>query len=193
VPDAAASERTAQRPVVGARCKKAGKTVFTLRNVRHEIRVAYARSFVLSPNETWGKVRNVRKDMTLEGRYEATGGGELGAKGLSKLVLKVELELHTKVEGFVKRYTSSTVTVKRRVHNTAKRNKQFIAYKATHDYRGRYTQWFCTKHPVMTHPEWTIRSKGNWRTHEPLEVGTIRCGAGTPTAITKFVARRHCG
>lgn len=191
---ASAGERTSQRaPVVGARCKKAGKTVFKLRGIRHEIRVGYARTFVLSPSETWRKVRHVRKDMTISGRVKASGGGELGAKGISKLLIKAEVELHTSLEAFAKRYTSSETTVKRRVHNPTKRNKQFVAYKATHDYRGKYKQFFCTKHPVMTHPEWTLRSQGRWRSHEPLEVGTLRCGAGTPGAIATFVARRHCG
>jgi len=189
-----AADQTAEgKPVVGARCRDAGKMVFVVRGIRHDIRSAYARDFVLSPSETWNIVRRVRKDMTLSGHLEASAGGELGTKGISKLLAKLEIEVHASLEVFGKVYIKKMTTVHKRAHNPTKRNREFIAYKGTHNYRGKYTQFFCTKHPVMTHPEWTIRSKGNWRTHQPLEIGTIRCGAGYPTAVSKFVAGRHCG
>lgn len=180
-------------PVVGARCRNAGKHVYQLLDTRNNVNVAYAKSVVLSPGETRGTVRNVRKDMQLSAYLRLSSGVELGAKGLSKLLAKAEARFDSEFVGFAKVYRSETTTVRRRLHNPTSSNKEFIAYKATRDYGGKYKDYFCQKHPVMEHPEWTLRSRGTWRTHEALEVGTIRCGAGTPTAITEVVARRHCG
>lgn len=192
--DPAATERTAQRgPVVGERCRRPGKIVFQVRDVRHDIRAAYARSFVLSPGEKWEIVRKVRRDQRVSSYTEATAGGEVAASKLGKLLAKVEITVDASLVDFNTTYTRKLTTVRKQAHNTTNQNRQFIAYKGTHNYRGRYKQFHCTKHPVMTRPEWTLRSKGIWRAHRPLEVGTIRCGAGYPSAVSKFVARRHCG
>lgn len=183
----------AKDPAPGQRCRETGKIVMNVRDIRHAVKVAYARSFVLSPGESWRKVRHVRKDEDVSSSYAVSGGFELQGKGLTKLLGKVEAEIGVATEGFSKTYTSTETTVNRRVQNPTRKNKEFVAYKGTHDYRGKYMQLFCAQHPVMSHPEWTIRSQGAWRTHRPLEEGTIRCGAGAPNELTRYVARRHCG
>jgi hypothetical protein len=191
---AAAGQAAQSGPVPGERCRIAGKKVFKLRDIRHSIRVAYARSFVLSPDERLRIVRHVRKDQTVSSHQEVTGGGQLEFKGLvKKLLATVEARVDVQVVDFETTYTSKTTTVRKSAHNITKKNRQFIAYKGTHQYKGKFKLFHCTKHPVMTHPEWTLRSSGKWRSHRPLEVGTIRCGAGYPTAVSKFVASRHCG
>lgn len=190
---ASTSVAAARGPVVGERCRRAGKHVYRLIDVKNNVNVAYARSVVLEPGGVKRVIRNVRKDMDLRASFNVSSGGEVGAKGLSKLLAKAELRFSAEFVGFAKVYTSRTTTVKQRIKNTASTNKQFIAFKATREYGGKYKDFFCTQHPVMTHPEWVLRSRGTWRTHKALESGTIRCGAGTPTEITEVVARRHCG
>ena len=189
-----ADETTQSDPVPGDRCRKAGKKVFKLRGIRHDIRVAYARSFVLSPDERLNSVRRVRKDQTVSSHEEVTGGAQLELKGLAKkLLATIEGEVRVDLVDFERKYTSKTTTVRKSAHNTTNKNRQFIAYKGTHNYKGKFKLFHCTQHPVMTHPEWTLRSYGTWRSHRPLEEGTIRCGAGYPSAVSKVVAQRHCG
>ena len=183
----------ARGPVVGERCRNAGKHVYQLIDTKNAVKVAYARSVVLSPGETRRSVRNVRKDMHLAAQVKASEGIELGAKGLSKLLVKAETRFSVDFVAFGTYYKSETTKVRRRIHNPTGSNKEFIAFKATREYGGKYKDYFCQKHPVMDHPEWTLRSRGSWHTHHALESGTIRCGAGTPTEITKVVANRHCG
>jgi SpoU rRNA methylase family enzyme len=181
-------------PVLGKRCRKAGKKVLTVRDIRESIKIAYGRSFVLEPGGTLERVRKVRKDQTVSSDERITGGVSGGIKGLAKkLVGSIEAELHVAVVNFDTTYTSRTTTVHKRAHNPTKRNRQFVAYKGTHNYKGKFRLYHCSQHPVMRHPEWTLRSYGVWRTHRPLEEGTIRCGAGYPSAVSKVAAARHCG
>ncbi|PWN04528.1 hypothetical protein DJ010_02540 [Nocardioides silvaticus] len=188
-----AVDTAARGPVLGERCRNAGKHVYRLIGVKDQVKVAYARSVVLEPGGVKRVIRNVRKDMDLRATINTSAGGELGAKGLSKLLAKAEIRFSAEFVGFAKVYTSRTTTVKQRIKNTASTNKEFIAFKATREYGGKYKDFFCTKHPVMRHPEWVLYSNGTWRTHKALESGTIRCGAGTPTEITAVVSNRHCG
>src|SRR5687768_1471758 len=66
---ASTTASTAKAPVVGKRCRDAGKFVYEVRDVRRALKVAYARSFVLSPSETLRRVRHVSKDETVSSSY----------------------------------------------------------------------------------------------------------------------------
>jgi len=177
----------------GNRCAHPFRTRFVISKVRSKIAVGYAKRFYLSPGEVLREVRHVRRDMVVKAKYEADGGASLGASGVSKLLLKVEAHLNLNLTVFGSWNKVTEVTVDRTVSNPTRKNRKFVAFKATHQYAGRYKRWVCQKHPLAAYPTWVPMGSGWWRTHETLEEGTLRCGAGTPGSVASVVSARHCG
>jgi len=176
----------------GERCRDAGRVTFKIRDVRHAIKVGYAKRFYLSPGERVTTIRNVTRDMTVRARYRVSGGGTLGASGAARLLVRAEIRVNASLVAFGSYNKATDVTIRRTVVNDSSRNRKFVAFQATHQYRGRYTRFHCQKHPLQTYPTWVSRGTGEWRSHQSFESGTLRCGAGYPGAVAKFVGRRHC-
>lgn len=181
-------------PQAGARCYKPGKTVFTVSGLTTHAKVGYAKPYYLSPGETVTTVRRVKRDMTLRSKVKAKYGGELGLSGLSKLLARAEVKGETKLEVFTYVNTVTKVSVKRKVHNGTRRNKKYVAFKASLGYSGKYRRYICLRQSHMSkHPEWIHNGSGTWRTIAPLEDGNLRCGAGAPGRVAKYVLSRWCG
>jgi len=190
-PLTSAAEASAIGP--GDRCRHAGRYTFTIRDVHRDIKVGYAKRFYLSPGETIRTIRHVRRDMVLKARYRVSGGGQLGASGVAKLLVKAEIAVESSLMAFGSSNKSTEVTIKRTVVNPTGQNRKFVGFKASRQYRGYWTRLYCQQHPLQDYPTWSKLGTGSWRSHERLEEGTIRCAAGYPGAVARFVARRHCG
>jgi hypothetical protein len=191
--DAGAPDMTSASPSAGDRCAHPGKYQFVISRVRSKIVVGYAKRFYLSPGEVLREVRHVRRDLVVKAQYEADGGASLGASGAAKLLLKAEAHLNLNLKVFGSWNKATAITVDRTVSNPTGKNRKFVAFKATHQYAGRYQRLFCQKHPISRYPEWIAFGSGSWRSHETLEEGTLRCGAGTPGSVAALVSARHCG
>jgi hypothetical protein len=190
---ASGPEVAASDPVLGDRCHHPGKVTFNVKGVRSEIKVGYAKRFYLSPGEKVKEVRKVHKDMTIKARADFSYDAGGGISGVGKLLLKAEAKTHASLMAFGSYNKATYTTVKQTVSNPTSRNKKFVAFKATYQYQGHFKRLFCQQHPVQAYPTWVDWGKGTWQSHEELEEGTLRCGAGTPGAVATFVAQRHCG
>lgn len=173
------------------RCYSPGKTVWKVHHVSHAVKVGYAKRFYLSPGERVRTIRHVERDMFIKARARFSGGGSIGASGLGKLLAKAEVHVNASLMVFGSYNKASSVTVDRTVVNNTSRNRKFVAFKATQQYRGRFTQRFC-QHVPSSYSQWKI-DRGTWRTHKSFESGTLRCGAGAPGAVARVVTARHCG
>jgi hypothetical protein len=160
--------------------------------VRYEIRTAsktpvvtHAWNKVLAPGGSWSRKTTISRINYVEASVQYHSEASVGAQGV---IAKAEAKVGIDLRAAGSHTRSKAIEEMVSLHNTTRRNREYVVYAGTMKHYGRYKQWWCNSSTYKIQTRF-----GSWKSWTVVSDGTVRCDLAAPNAVSRRAKSLYCG
>jgi hypothetical protein len=183
---AVAAPTASASPSAGDGCYPTNYGVhYEIRTAKSAPVVTHAWNRVLAPGSSWSRTTTIDKVTVVEASVEYHSEASAAADTvLAKAEAKAGVSLraagtHTRAKSFKEDVS---------LHNTTKRNREYVVYAGTVKHFGRYKQWTCNSSTYQVETKF-----GHWKSWTVKSDGTLRCDLAAPNRLATKAKAKYCG